>query len=92
MDHGRVEAVWVKTAEEAITILREGKVIFISFDHDLGTELDGHDVATEIERFVHDGMIRMPEWAVHSANPIGKAEIAAAMKSAEKFSRKPKQP
>jgi len=66
-------------------ILQEGKVSFISFDHDLGTDLGGHDVATEIETLVHDGKILMPEWAVHSANPVGEAEITAAMKSAEKF-------
>jgi len=87
-DHGRSGAVWVKTAGEAIAILRQGKVSFISFDHDLGTELDGHDVATEIERLVHDGKIPMPGWAVHSANPVGEAEIAAAMRSALRFSSK----
>jgi len=85
-DHGRPEAVWVKTAEEALVILREGNVTFISFDHDLGTELDGHDVATEIELLVYEGKISMPGWAVHSANPVGEAEITAAMKSAERFS------
>ena len=87
-DYGKSEAIWVKTAQEAMAILREGKVTFISFDHDLGTELDGHDVATEIEQLVHDGKIAMPGWAVHSANPVGEAEITAAMKSAERFSRK----
>jgi|GEM_PF-34919 len=85
-DHGRAEAIWVKTAEEALTILRKGEVSFISFDHDLGTELDGHDVASEIERLVFEDKIPMPEWAVHSANPVGEAEITAAMKSAERFS------
>jgi len=86
-DHGKPEAIWVKTAEEAIGILRDGKVTFISFDHDLGTELDGHDVATQIERLVYEGMKPMPEWSVHSANPVGEAEISSAMKSAERFGR-----
>jgi len=86
-DHGKPEAIWVKTAEMAMAILRKEHVTFISFDHDLGTELDGHDVATEIERLVYDGKIQMPQWAVHSANPVGEAEITAAMKSAERFGR-----
>ena len=87
--YGKPEAIWVKTAEEAMAILRTGYVSFISFDHDLGTELDGHDVATEIERLVYEGLIPMPEWSVHSANPVGEAEITAAMKSAKRFSLKP---
>jgi len=85
-DHGKPDAIWVKTAEEAMAILRKGEVSFISFDHDLGTELDGHDVASEIERLVFEDKIPMPQWAVHSANPVGEAEITAAMKSAERFS------
>lgn len=87
-EHGKPESVWVKTAQAAIDIIHGGEVSFISFDHDLGTELDGHDVATEIERLVFEGKISMPRWAVHSANPVGEAEIVAAMKSAERFSQK----
>jgi hypothetical protein len=82
---GRPDALWVKTAEEAIAVLRDGKVTFISFDHDLGTELDGHDVASEIERLVYENLIPLPEWFVHSANSVGEGEIIAAMKSAERF-------
>ena len=88
-DHGNPEAVWVKSAKDAISIIRGGNVEFISFDHDLGSELDGHDVAAEIELLVHEGRISMPTWAVHSANPVGEAEITAAMQSAERFSKVP---
>ena len=58
-----------------------------SVDHDLGTDLDGHDVATFIEQMVYEKKIPMPKWNIHSANPVGEAEIAAAMKSAERFAK-----
>ena len=77
-------AHWVKTAELAIKLLNEGSVTHISFDHDLGTQADGNDVAQEIERLVFEGKIAMPIWQVHSANPVGRNEIIAAMRSAER--------
>ena len=85
VDHGHTDAVWVKTAEEAIEILRTGKVRFISFDHDLGTVLDGNDVAGEIEKLVYEGEIKLPLWKVHSANPVGSREITQTMESAARL-------
>lgn len=74
------------TAQEAITLLKTGQVEFISFDHDLGAPENGtgYDVARWIEKAVWAGHIPMPEYAIHSANPVGVKNIDAAMKSAER--------
>lgn len=86
-DHGFPTAHWAKTAKEAIEIVKTGKVQQISFDHDLGTKLDGNDVAQVIEDLVRQKKIPMPTWRIHSANPPGALEITATMRSAERFHR-----
>ena len=86
-DYNQTNIIWVKTAGDAIGHLLSRQVTFISFDHDLGIDLDGHDVATFIEQMVYEKKIPMPKWNIHSANPVGEAEIAAAMKSAERFAK-----
>lgn len=80
-----IGAVLCRTAEEALALIESGKVSRISFDHDLGTELTGYDVAKRIEEMVATGQIAMPRWQVHSANPVGRMNIEAAMHSAERF-------
>jgi hypothetical protein len=75
------------TAEQAIEMIRAGKVSFISFDHDLGEPENGtgYDVAVWIENEAwHDLYFPMPEWAIHSANPVGARNIHAAMLSAQR--------
>jgi hypothetical protein len=55
----------------------------ISFDHDLGGRDTGYIVACFIERIVQEGkMITMPIWHIHSANPVGRERIYAAMRAA----------
>jgi hypothetical protein len=81
------DAMCCRTAVEALHLLATGRVTRISFDHDLGTELTGYDVAKRIEEWVMDGTIPMPCWTVHSANPVGRRNIEAAMRSAERFSK-----
>lgn len=84
--HKKPEAIWVKTDEEAMVILRGRKVTFTSFDNDLETELNGHDVAAEIERPALERKILMSLCAVHLSNSVGEAEITTAMTSAERCS------
>lgn len=76
------------TAQEAIALLESGQVEFISFDHDLGAPEagTGYDVARWIEyRVATDPDFPMPDWAIHSANPVGVGNIDAAMKSAQRW-------
>jgi len=77
-----------RTAYAAIVALRKGDeyVTEISFDHDLGTELTGNSVAKEIESQVANGTRKViPKWQVHSSNPVGRANIAETMRSAERL-------
>jgi hypothetical protein len=76
-----------KTAWEAIDLLRTGQVEFISFDHDLGpvTAGTGYDVARWIENEAGTNPdFRVPDWTVHSANPVGAANIQRAMLNADR--------
>jgi hypothetical protein len=38
VQHGKIGWVWVKTAEEAINLLKTGNVVRASLDHDLSIE------------------------------------------------------
>ena len=45
---------------------------FISFDHDLGIEESGYDCAKWLVNYCLDHNLRLPEFEVHSQNPVGK--------------------
>jgi hypothetical protein len=80
--------VWARTAAEAIALIETDTVIFISLDHDLGDEAicgTGYQVAKRIEELAHDGAIPPIDWAVHSANPVGRANMEAAMRGARRW-------
>ena len=61
----------------------------ISFDHDLGDDTvgTGYDVARYIEERCFNFGCECPVWNVHSANPVGRKNIEAAMMAAEKYSK-----
>ena len=62
------------------------QVEYISFDHDLGEKQDtGYDLATWIEKKVYLGKMKPPRWSIHSANPVGRKRIKAAMIAANRF-------
>lgn len=75
----------VKTVEEAIELLETHEITAISFDHDLGTDKTGYDLAKWIEYMAHSEGLPPLEWHVHSANPVGARNIKAAMKMAERY-------
>ncbi len=74
-----------KTVEECINLLKTNEVCFISFDHDLGTDLTGYDLAKWIEEQAFNKTLNKLDWKIHSANPTGAENIARAMTSAERF-------
>lgn len=80
---------WVRayTAQEAIDFLAAGGVGEISLDHDLGPPEagTGYDVATWIEEHAAAGVLPPLMWSVHSANPVGRGRMEAALRSAERF-------
>lgn len=76
---------WAKSSAVAIGLLSTEDITHISFDHDLGAGKDGYFVARLIEFFANAGVLPRLKWTVHSANPVGRANIEAAMRKAEYF-------
>ena len=82
-------------------ILKNGLPDFISFDHDLsdvhytmdfstdtsnqGTEKTGYDSAKWLGEFCMDNKNTLPDYVVHSQNPVGKANINGYLKNISKF-------
>jgi len=77
----------VKTAQEAIALLKTGKVEFISLDHDLGPPEagTGYDVAAWMEEQAFNCNLEQVGWNVHSANPVGVKKMEAALNNANKW-------
>ncbi len=74
------DEIWVKTVEEAKKYILQGKVVSISFDHDLGTELTGYDLAKWIEERAFDKSLKLiPIMRVHSQNVIGAKNILTSI-------------
>jgi hypothetical protein len=84
--HGYIGAEWAKTADEAISILKNGKVTFASLDHDL-SELATIGMAPAGEKTGYTVVCWMEEnnvWPeggvnVHSMNPSGAARMRAVI-------------
>ena len=78
-----------RTQGEAITLLEGGGVTDISLDHDLGepeSEVgSGYGVACWIEERAAVGELAPMAWAIHSANPVGRERMRAALESAAHF-------
>lgn len=77
----------VRSYDEAINFIQNNGVPnFISFDHDLGLNLDGtiaksgYDVAKWIIEAALDERITIP-FNVHSANPVGKKNIESLLQN-----------
>ena len=88
--HGHIGWTWAKTAEEAIALLKTGKVTEASLDHDLSIEatIGAADWAREVTGY--DVVCWMEEndvWPrdgtrVHSMNPEGRRRMEFAIESA----------
>lgn len=76
--------IHVKTAHEAISLLEKGSVRYISLDHDLGPDEagTGYDVAKYLERAAYFDEIGPVRWSIHSANPVGRANMGRALDQA----------
>jgi hypothetical protein len=73
----------VRTAQDAIELLKAGKVDEISLDHDLGDDAKGtgYDVILWIEEAVFTRDFDPPQITVHSANPSARLKMKAAVQS-----------
>ena len=62
--------------EEFVAYLeRKGLPDFISFDHDLGEDLSGYDCAKYLVDYCLAHQLPLPNYQVHSQNPVGKENI-----------------
>lgn len=71
----------VTNYSDCVALLATGKVCYLSLDHDLGTTETGYNVATWIERKVWEDGFYPPVIEIHSANPVGRKNIEAAIAS-----------
>ncbi|MFA7615080.1 MAG: cyclic-phosphate processing receiver domain-containing protein [Weeksellaceae bacterium] len=62
-------------------IIQNGLPDFISFDHDLGEGKSGFDCAKWLVEYCLDNQVPLPEFTVHSQNPVGKENIESLLKS-----------
>lgn len=74
--------IWAKTSDAALQIFLNGDISEISFDHDLGGDDTSMRVATLIEMRAFSG-IAPPIWHIHSANPVGRNNLKAALEKAD---------
>ena len=76
---------WVRVywPDEAIALLKTGKVDLISLDHDLGDDArgTGYDVLLWIEQAVVLDGFKPPRLSIHTANPSAKEKMKAAGRS-----------
>lgn len=82
-----------RTSQEALLMIQQADppYILISFDHDLGLLSDGScdttmPVARYIEEMCFHGMV-CPQYAIHSANPVGRSNLLRCLQQAEMYSR-----
>lgn len=79
------EWIWAKNYDDAIAQIFTGNFVRVSLDHDLGDEnaKTGYDILCEIERQIAKGgfWIFLPEFEIHSANPVGRANMQRAIDS-----------
>ncbi len=80
---------WEKTSHDAIRrfliVDPNDRVTEVSFDHDLGGDDTVMPVVKIIETMAYAKTMGRIVWHVHSANPVGRANIEAGMNSAERF-------
>jgi len=77
----------VKWPDEAIKLLKTGKVKEISLDHDLGDDErgTGYDVVLWIEEQVVTNKFNPPKIKVHSANVSARKKMELGIKSIKRF-------
>ena len=71
--------VAVRTAADAIGLLKTDRVSVVSFDHDLGQGKSGLDVINAIEEDLVTGFLDLPIMLCHSSNAPGRANIERAI-------------
>lgn len=79
--------VWVQTLDDAMAAYQSEGPTEISFDHDLGGDETSMPLARLIEANAYIGNREPPIWHVHSANPVGRKNLEAALMNADRYWR-----
>lgn len=83
--YGEGKVVWVKNYNEFIDWISDnGLPDKISFDHDLGEVKSGFDCAKWLVEYCIDNQNNIPNFVVHSANPVGAVNIRQLLLNATK--------
>lgn len=73
---------WITNYNDFVTCITEnGLPTSISFDHDLGTGKSGYDCAKWLVEYCLDNDLDLPDYHVHSMNPVGKRNIEALLEN-----------
>lgn len=65
-----------RSYREAITLITNNEIKFLSLDHDLGEKKTGYDIA----KFIVEHGIKIRQINIHSANPVGRDNIKQLIK------------
>lgn len=68
-------------------ILTNDLPTFISFDHDLGEDKTGYDCAKWLVNYCLEYNLQLPNFVVHSQNPVGKQNIECLLRNFKKIQR-----
>lgn len=81
---------WAKSSAEALAWLDcvDVEIEEVSFDHDLGGDDTSMEFVDAIEELAYEKSIPRFAWHVHSANPVGRANIIRAMENVERYWRR----
>jgi hypothetical protein len=73
--------VLVRTADEAISLLRQGDVTEMSLDYDLGDPHfgTGLDVLDWLEQALSERRVQLPRLMAHSGSMLGRRRLQAAI-------------
>lgn len=75
-DTDNVLTIIARTSHEAIKALKEYTFDIIMFDHDLGEDRTGYDIA----KYIVSNQIEIKQgFKIHSANPVGRFNISQLM-------------
>ncbi|HLV50533.1 MAG TPA: cyclic-phosphate processing receiver domain-containing protein [Flavobacterium sp.] len=77
--------IGVRSYAEFVTYIEtNGLPDFISFDHDLGLQESGFDCAKWLVNYCLDHKVKLPDFTVHSQNPVGKKNIESLLNNLKK--------
>lgn len=89
IDDEECEVHWVKTQSEFENYIKEnGLPDLISFDNDLGIgNGEGYDCAKWLVEYCMNNNVQLPEWYVHSANPVAQENINQLLSNFTKYEK-----